>query len=149
LVFYREISVWEEGLLYQDAYRLFYVLFTELLLAIQQDFLMLLVKLVECKKPVLMLGDFNFDLLTLNSNVNTEFLQNILSSGFLPSISLPTRVTTATATLLDNIFFSTHSLRAVKLSVILSDHFPVSALFDVAQNSPDRQSLQERIKIHR
>ena len=97
-----------------------------------------------------MLDDFNVDLLTSDSNVNRKFLKNMLALGFLPSISLPTRFTTATIIMLNNIFCSLHSLRAVKWFVILSDHFPVSALFDVSQNSPQvSKNLWERIKIHR
>ena len=57
------------------------------------------------KKIVLMLDDFNVDLLTSDSNVNRKFLKNMLALGFLPSISLPTRVTTTIAVLLDNTFF--------------------------------------------
>ena len=76
-------------------------------------------------------------------------VQNLLPSGFLPNISLPTRVTTTIATLLDNIFFSAHSFRVVKSSVVLTntpDHFLVTAFFYFAQNSPDRHKPSEKNK---
>ena len=94
-----------------------------------------LLKLSESKQPVIISGNFNFDLLNLDLSTHTEFLNIILWAGFLPSVSLPTRVTNNTATLIDNIFFfSLNSVKALKASVILSDmsdHFLVSVLLDL------------------
>ena len=63
-----------------------------------------LLKLSESKQPVIISGNFNFDLLNLDLSTHREFLNIILWAGFLPSISLPTRVTNNTATLIDNIY---------------------------------------------
>ena len=50
-------------------------------------------------------GDFNIDLLKINSKIHyNTFYNNLIAAGYLPRISLPTRVTNHSATLLDNIF---------------------------------------------
>ena len=52
-----------------------------------------------------LLGDFNINLLRANdSDISGEFLDIIYSSFFKPLISKPTRITTKTATLIENIF---------------------------------------------
>jgi len=47
----------------------------------------------ECSKLVLMLGDYNLDLLKSDSHAPTgEFVNNMLSYYFLPTMHSPTRV---------------------------------------------------------
>ena len=49
-------------------------------------------------------GDFNINLLSLNNNEHhNAYLEGILSSGFLPTMTLPTRLSNK-STLIDNIF---------------------------------------------
>ena len=51
------------------------------------------------------MGDFNLDLLKYNVHEKaTDFVDNIISHGFLPTIHKPTRVTTESATLIDHIY---------------------------------------------
>jgi len=51
-------------------------------------------------------GDFNINLLQINNNAhNANFLECILSAGFLPAITLPSRLS-QNSTLIDNIFFN-------------------------------------------
>ena len=51
------------------------------------------------------MGDFNLDLLCYNNNVPTqEFIDRLFSYSFYPLILKPTRITSHTATLIDNIF---------------------------------------------
>src|SRR5271170_8102450 len=52
------------------------------------------------KKKVFFTGDFNTDLLKSNHHHNSEeFLNIMLSNGFLPSITRPTQITDSSATL--------------------------------------------------
>ena len=52
-----------------------------------------------------MCGDFNFDLLQIDTDNFTQYFFNLLCSyGLLPHILQPTRVTENTATVIDNIF---------------------------------------------
>ena len=56
-------------------------------------------------KQCYIMGDFNLDLLQYNDNVLTqEFVNHLFSYAFYPLISKPTRITSHTATLVDNIF---------------------------------------------
>ena len=73
-------------------------------------------------------GDFNFDLLKLHQHERTkDLLENSFSNGFLELISLPTRITHNTATLIDHVY--TNSIRDnFDTSIIISDisdHFPI------------------------
>ena len=50
-------------------------------------------------------GDYNINLLLVDSDEHSgSYLDGILGSGFLPSITLPTRLSD-NSTLIDNIFF--------------------------------------------
>ena len=60
-------------------------------------------------KPCLIGGDFNFDLLKHNTDdTSSNFVNLLASSGFLPCISLPTRITSQSSTLIDNFFAMTY-----------------------------------------
>ena len=50
------------------------------------------------------MGDFNVDLLRLDAHGPTsDYLGEFTSEGFYPLVSLPTRLTDTTSTLIDNI----------------------------------------------
>ena len=50
------------------------------------------------------MGDFNIDLIKMGTHGPTsDFMEGVTSVGFYPLISLPTRLTDNTATLIDNI----------------------------------------------
>ena len=69
-------------------------------------------------------GDFNIDLLKINQKHHyNAFYENLVTAGYLPRITLPTRITDHSATLLDNIF--TNVLEEHTSGVIvnnISDH---------------------------
>ena len=81
------------------------------------------------------MGDFNLDLLQYNHHVPTqEFIDSLFSHAFLPLISNPTRLTSYSATLIDNIF-TNNLVPSVFSGIILndlSDHLPAFAYFDDA-----------------
>ena len=57
------------------------------------------------RRPIYLCGDFNIDLLKINSkNHYNTFYNSLTAAGYLPRISLPTRVTNHSATLIDNMF---------------------------------------------
>ena len=90
----------------------------------------LLEKLTSENKPIIT-GDFNLNLIKYmqNTGVN-QFLENILSNNFIPQITLPTRITEKTATLIDNIFTNSYKHNSNCLSgnitPYISDHLPQS-----------------------
>ena len=56
-------------------------------------------------KFVVVIGDFNINLLKFKENVAiNDFLDSIMASGYLPKITVPTRLTQRRGTLIDNIF---------------------------------------------
>ena len=76
------------------------------------------------------MGDFNVDLLKADTHGPTsDFMEGFMSRGYYPLISLPTRLTDTTATLIDNIW--TNNLRETMVSglvtVRISDHLPAYA----------------------
>ena len=74
------------------------------------------------------MGDFNVDLLNkTHGGVMPDVLGEFMSGGFYPLISLPTRITDTTATLIDNIWTNNLQVEIVSglVTVRLSDHLPV------------------------
>ena len=56
-------------------------------------------------KFVYLCGDDNIDLLKITTNnVFNNFYENITSSGFIPKITLPTRICDTASTLIDNVY---------------------------------------------
>jgi len=71
-------------------------------------------------------GDFNINLMDNNSSDAINFLNSCYSNSLLPSIIMPTRITSCSATLIDNIFIN--QLQAECCGIIqcdISDHLPI------------------------
>lgn len=65
----------------------------------------MLTKISREHKPCYLLGDYNIDLLKYqHHNFTNDFIDTMFSHLFLPLITHPTRVTSHTASLIDNIF---------------------------------------------
>ena len=65
----------------------------------------LLKKITFENKNIFLTGDFNINLLNTETDEPTSsFLNNLTSNLFIPHIILPTRITTRSKTLIDNIF---------------------------------------------
>ena len=79
-----------------------------------------------------MCGDYNVDLLKINSvQFNENYFDSIISSGYVPTITLPTRLSD-NSSLIDNVFTSilSNTLSAYILNVHISDHQPVILFTD-------------------
>ena len=64
------------------------------------------------KKNGIICGDFNIDLLKTDLHPDTNiFMELLYSHGMFPLINKPTRVTSNTATLIDNIFINDLKLK--------------------------------------
>ena len=87
----------------------------------------LLKKACQENKHLILLGDFNIDLLTCSTEIShSKFLDTLGAFQILPTITLPTRVTEDSSTLIDNIFTSPNSFSSISgnLTVAISDHLP-------------------------
>ena len=59
------------------------------------------------KKESILIGDFNINLLNYNSDSDiSSFIDTMYSSSFYPTINSPTRITTTSDTLIDNIVYN-------------------------------------------
>jgi len=110
---------------------------------------------LKCNLDRFLLGDININLLNYQSNNNTKkYLDMMNSLGFLPLITLPTRLSDASSTLIDHIFFcpaskSKHlylenSLSGI-ITVDISDHLPSFAVMltrKPVQNKDDRPLIR-------
>ena len=87
----------------------------------------LLHKLSSENKSVILLGDFNVDLMKYDNHHSTnEFLDSLSSHLFLPHITQPTRIRDSSKTLIDNIFSNTliENTISSNLTATISDHLP-------------------------
>jgi hypothetical protein len=77
------------------------------------------------------MGDFNADLIKTGTNgLTAEFLGTFTSRGYYPLVSLPTRLTDQTLTLIDNIFTNNlgAQMEAGLVKVRVLDHLPIFAM---------------------
>ena len=81
------------------------------------------------KHDVILSGDYNIDLLKINEKrLFAEFYDTLLSHNYIPKITLPTRFSNTSATLIDN-FFCNLSLERIQsptaiITSPISDHLP-------------------------
>ena len=77
-------------------------------------------------KESYIMGDFNIDLLKFQTHGKTnDFIESMISKGYLPLITKPTRITTYSATLIDHIYSNATSQNYDSGIIIsdVADHF--------------------------
>ena len=89
---------------------------------------------------LVIMEDFNINLIDLASSTTVDFLSTMLAAGILRSTCIPELLTDTSASLIDNIF---PSLSVVQNSVVvsdISDYFPVFSIFNfkitLTRNTP-------------
>ena len=97
-------------------------------------------KLISENKGVILLSDFNIDLLKCDSNKNVSNFLDIYSTNLVPNITSPTRLTSRSQTLIDNIFSSIINDDCIAGNLIspISDHhaqFLIIPNYTITQNS--------------
>ena len=104
----------------------------------------LLHKIASEKKQLVLLGDFNFDLLKCEEESEImSFMDTLDSNLILPQILLPTRVTDDTKTVIDNILTSPSENGTISGNIcyIISDHLPQFCIFpSLEQGVPDSKT---------
>ena len=86
-------------------------------------------------------GDFNIDLLQFEKNQNGEFLTTNLENNFTPCITLPTRFTIHSATLIDQIYLKLpirklqSKIHSGNLYCSISDHLMNFILLELENNT--------------
>ena len=90
------------------------------------DFEQFMTNVLRRNRECVFIGDFNFDLLKL-TGPNLDFLNLMLCHGYYPTVTIPTRITEHSATLIDNIFVSSDLIAQCHSDVSVtpgSDHLP-------------------------
>ncbi len=89
--------------------------------------------------------DQNFDLLKVNQHRSTaELLSHTFSSGPLPTITKPTRITHSSAALIDNLYITSKNIDKFFSGIIqtdISDHLPLFLLVNSGHCSTKTASL--------
>ena len=83
------------------------------------------------KKYIFLLGDFNFNLLNYNEHNQTNgFLDSLTSNSFIPLMLKPTRITSHSNTLKNNMFSNVidPDIISGNLTVTISDNLPQFAI---------------------
>ena len=96
----------------------------------------ILLYLESLNAEVILAGDFNINLLNIkNKDTASNFFNTITAHGFFPEITLPTRFTDRTGTLIDNFFYKVSEISLKSSPGILidkfSDHQPYFTSFDL------------------
>ena len=84
-------------------------------------------------KPLYLCGDLNIDLLKTENHVLTKnFLDILYTFGLFPTINKPTRITSVSATIIDNIFTNVKNVNGLSGIIIndITDHLPVFSVLE-------------------
>ena len=94
------------------------------------------------RKQVFLLGDFNINLLNYNCHQpKNDFLDSLASNSFIPYILHPTRITSHSKTLIDNIFsnFISPDIISGNITATISDHLPQFSFVPNILSNPSTQ----------
>ena len=96
-------------------------------------------------KEVIIMGDFNIDLMkTEDDNHINEFYDIIRTIFFVSHITLPTRITSSSKTLIDNIFSNSLNFPQMisgNFTVSISDHLPQFLIIPRVNNHPPKKTI--------
>ena len=99
-------------------------------------------------KDVILMGDFNMDLLHYEThNQSRDFLDKMFSASLKPHITTPTRITPQSKTLIDNIFtnFLDEDIACGNVTCCTSDHLDQSLIY--TNKTLSDQILKKDIRI--
>ena len=94
------------------------------------------------RKQVFLLGEFNINLLNYNDHQPTkDFLDSLAYNSFIPYILHPTRITSHSKTLTDNIFsnFISPEIISGNMTATISDHLPQFSFVPNILSNPSTQ----------
>ena len=112
----------------------------------------LLSKISKEKKPCYLAGDFNMNLFQLDTKSDIgHYFDVITEKNFTPLITSPTRITSSTKTLIDNILYNEFSNNIISgnLLVGISDHIPQFALIPTNLSKTSKNNAKPAIKYAR
>ena len=101
--------------------------------------------ITKSKKRCILAGDFNVDLIKYGDNKTIDdFYDEVSSHGFRPLILQPTRVTSKTLSLIDNIFTNdmTCFSSGGNLTTSISDHFSQFSQLDIFEKIKGKKHVK-------
>ena len=96
---------------------------------------------------VVFMGDFNINLAHPLTSSAKDLLTLTSGSTLYPSITIPTRVTENTHSLIDNIFSTLSPLSASVIVSDMSDHFPLFTIFETSKVARSFSRIREDVPI--
>ena len=98
---------------------------------------------------VLICGDFNIDLLSVTSNRHvTEYFDNVITSVFIPKITLPTRIQENSNTLIVQIWSNNlEESKKSKSGILINDTSDHKMIFTFIENIEFIEKFDKLIKI--
>ena len=109
----------------------------------------LLNKLKTENKATIVAGEFNLNMMKYTQVRGAhQFLETLLSDNFIPQITLPTRVTKNSVTLIDNIFSDNHHHKCISgnTTTSISDHLPQVLIIGNLKQTPLRKDVKISFK---
>ena len=113
----------------------------------KNEFTTLLSTIRNLRHSTYVCGDYNIDLLKVKINKHyCEYFDDIISHGFFPKITLPTRICDSSSTLIDNIF--SNNIEEADISGILLNHISDhQMMFTIVENRSYVTDVQTFIDI--
>ena len=109
-------------------------------------------KIIGTKKSCIIAGDINIDLIKYEQDSNTtEFINTMITNNFMPVITMPTRITATSATLVDHIYFLNCNQKQVPVMYSgnifsdITDHLP--SFFIIKYNMNHTVKITNRPKV--
>ena len=102
---------------------------------------------VSVKGDLFLVGDFNVNILTKNSNSN-YFIDTIFSMGCFPLVTRPTRYCNSINSLIDNIYCNL-TYKPVSNGIVFSDigdHLPIFVIYDISNKSNTKYNTYKYIR---
>ena len=101
------------------------------------------------KRLCYLMGDWNINLLAYDChNPTTSCIDSLYSYGYSPLINRPTRITSTSATIIDNIFTNNHDATVDAYQGIMvtdiSDHFPIFHIGSTNKKEPTDKFIVKR-----
>ena len=109
----------------------------------------LLNKLKTENKATIVAGEFNLNMMKYTQVRGAhQFLETLLSDNFIPQITLPTRVTKNSVTLIDNIFSDNldHKCISGNTTTSIPDHLPQFLIIENLNQTPLRKDVKLSFK---
>ena len=112
-------------------------------------------KVARKKTPCIIAGDLNIDLIKYSSHADTKaYIDSIVANGFMPVITLPTRITAKSATLIDHIYYYEGknmkrdiSTKSGNLTVEITDHLSNYVFLTNDKNNRSKYNKNNRPTI--